>query len=471
MGRSSDEFALEFYKEKHMNLLRIMSQKEKEYKIELLTQQALLSAAAKKTPMLEGLLYDLDDLGDKGDSVARIGGQINKLVDAPVSGSIGQGVEGFSLSLGILKFLSTPVIYLLAWAFNVKLHKLNNTYQLIYSGVLLGLAITALAVPPLAPIIAFIGAGIGLGAACYALGKTLNERYQLGRERKRIEKDIQREQDEMDSIRERADLLGKQLENAIEVLAKSKKDDGLSKNEKEIESTKGKIKGIYLETGVLYESYNSHKKLLQQFKTESAHVDQKIKQMGTMHVLDKSLGVIFGTLSAIGLVVSLFFPPIGLGIIGVVALTSTAYLAARLVTTFGKFCWNWITNKKASQATEGASAGLENVNQESLQKGASLDLDASAHKKGITSEFSQQSDNMHDSTAEVFAALVGGRTGEAEVLTPYTWDDEEKEESLPLSKPVIIMPTRGKRRNDETETETETDTDTDTDTDTGPKSH
>ncbi|MCK0183615.1 hypothetical protein MWM44_15210, partial [Legionella pneumophila] len=46
--------------------------------------------------------------------------------------------------------------------------------------------ITALAVPVTAPYIAFASAGLSLGVGTFLLGKTLYERYQLGRERRKL---------------------------------------------------------------------------------------------------------------------------------------------------------------------------------------------------------------------------------------------------------------------------------------------
>ncbi len=62
--------------------------------------------------------------------------------------------------------------------------------QWLYSALLLGILFLTLSNPSIAPIVAFVGASIGLLISAYAFVNVLSQRYQLGRSKKRLEQEL-----------------------------------------------------------------------------------------------------------------------------------------------------------------------------------------------------------------------------------------------------------------------------------------
>jgi hypothetical protein len=349
MGLDSDVKEDELDKTGDIELLKAM-QAPIEYQLVPLTKKSLLRAAAARIPWLSKISLKVDDAAD---SAIRIGERVSNVNDSFGNESIAHGFHYAVLVMAALDFVRIPLIYLAAHLLNEKIpFKLSNNARWIYSAFLLGLTITALAAPVTAPVIAFIGAGTGLVFGTFLLARTVYARYQLGKERKLIQGEIAKAEELMKLLQDEA----KELEQKL--------------------ATSNGDAFIALEIKGLEERYESQKSLIYELKNKELHIEQKIARVGMMRVFDKSIGVGLTSLSIIGLVVTLFFPPLGGWILAGAAIAGGVYLTGRLLTPVVKHLGNWLMNhfKSSKESPESESKeDLEHDNTLNEQKEAVME--------------------------------------------------------------------------------------------------
>lgn len=231
--------------------------------------------------------------------------QLSTLQGAPPT-AVTTGLQFGGVSLAALDFFLVPIGYLHAYISGQKVPiSLNSNARWAYAGVGLGLALTATFVPGAAPVIGLVGAALSLGVGSFLLGKTLYDRYQLGKKRREISQNIEE--------------VEKEIQKLAEALA---------------ESIKNGEKSNIFEEGALskiQKNYDTQKDILKNLKEKEVNVNDAIKNLGTTHVVDRSLKVAFAALSVVGAIVAVFFPPVGLGILAAVAIASITYIAAQLI--------------------------------------------------------------------------------------------------------------------------------------------
>lgn len=385
MGQSKDLIAEKLDK---VNVLKKLSamQEPVDYPAVKLTQQSLLASAVQKIPLLSKYLRNLDETGE---AAMMIGERLGDLNDTPGSDSISHGFHFGSVAIASLDFVRIPFIYLAAYVLNQDVPiNLNNNARWVYSGVVLALAITAFAVPAAAPIIGLVAASIGLTVSMFLLGKTLYERYQLGKENKKIKKKIHQEEEEMRSLQLTAKNLHDRLTQATE---------------------EEQIIAIYTEILLLEEQFIAKKRVIEQLKTEELQLGQKINQVGMLKVLDKSIGVGLAGLTIIGLVLTLFVPQVGLGLLLGVAVVGGIYFAARLTIPLFQTFGGWLVSK-FKQSADLADEQTENDNTLTESKEQDSDLkvsseEAPAEKENTMAPEKQHEDEPHESTADVLLGL------------------------------------------------------------------
>ncbi|KTD34745.1 coiled-coil protein [Legionella moravica] len=289
------------------------------YTLVPLTKKSLLRSALARIPWVSKFSLKFDDAAD---TAINIGERVTEVNDSFGNESIAHGFHYAVLAMAILDFVRIPLIYFAAYLFNEKIPiKMSTNLRWAYSAFLLGLTITALVSPVTAPVIAFVSAGTGLVFGIFLLARTLINQYKLGRERKLLHEEIIKAEEEMKTLQEEAKDLEQQL-------TASTGDELLALNIKDLE-----------------ERYNSQKSLLSDLKNQELHIEQKIARVGMMRVLDKSIGIGLTSLSIIGLVVTLFVPPVGGWILAGAAIAGGVYLFARLMTPVFKFLGNWLINQ------------------------------------------------------------------------------------------------------------------------------
>lgn len=312
-----DELSKKNNKAFYIKLLNNMQRIQ--YDIEPLSEETLLDLAAKHIPIISKFLQSV---GSSGSALIQAGEQVKLIQPTPLVQSATSGFQFAALILAIGDFIRIPIIYLISFILNKEVpFNLTNNAAWAYSAVLLTLAVIALAVPTAAPVIAFVGAGISLAVSVFTLTMVLVKNYQLNSEMKQIRKELQHEENEMALIQEEAARL--------ESVLKETKEEDLDED-------------IYLEIKVLEERFKNQKKVIEDLKNKEFHLGQEIKQVGLMKIIDRGLGVGLAALSLVGLVVAVFNPPVGLGIIAGSAVFGTSYLVVRVATPLLVSLLSWM---------------------------------------------------------------------------------------------------------------------------------
>ncbi|AMP90744.1 hypothetical protein [Legionella pneumophila] len=391
MGITKDERFRKFEIEKTLQLLQSM-QLPIEYPLTPLDKTSLLKKATKRIPLLSKFLKTVDDTGDV---VVKIGDRMTSLSHTPGKESLAHGFAFGGVAMAGFDFLRIPIIYLSAYLLGEEVPvNLSNNAKWFYSAILLGLTITALAVPVTAPYIAFVTAGLSLGVGTFLLGKTLYERYQLGREKRKLKAEIIREEDEMLKIQDKAKHLESLLQNAD--------------NEEQIAA-------ILSEISVVQEDYNRQKKQIQDLKNDELQLEQQIKNLDTMKVVDRTVAVALSALTIVALAVTLFFPPVGGGMLAGIAIAGGAYFVARVSAPLIKATAVWLYNKLKSTPSESAeSQDIDNKPTLSNEKGKKIEntsqIDNELVLPPIDAEKLISADSgeykpVHESTEDVLVGL------------------------------------------------------------------
>lgn len=391
MSLNEDEVAKKLDKENVLKNLELLFGPV-DYNLVALTRESLLKAATEKIPMLSRLL---ESLGASSESVTKIGERVSNLSNTTASHAIGHGFHIGSTVLAAFDFIRIPFIYLAAYILDKEVpFTLNNNLKWMYSGIVMALAITALVVPVTAPIIGFIAASSGSIISMFLLGKTLYERYKLGREYTKLRTALNREEKQMSLIQQEALALHEHLKQTTDEQS---------------------IIDIYTDIVLLQKRYIAQKKVVEQLKTDELHLQQKIGEVGIGHVIDKGVGIALGCLTIVGLSLSLFFPPVGAGILAGAAIIGGIYLVGRLATPLVLSAGQWLISKfKKSEDADIVEKRSENEN--SLTKDNEAEISAllvpslervASAKESMSPIHKEHNDRPHESTADVLVGLLG----------------------------------------------------------------
>ena len=320
----------------------------------------------KKIPMLTGFLRSVDHAGNSISNIAKIHGDVSDSLKTAIA-----GFQFTGLTLTIIDFLRIPAIYL---SFLIVGEKppitLSKNARWVYSAVLLGLAITALALPAVAVPIALTMASLGLGLSLFTMAKTLYQRYQVRKELKAIKAEIATTMDELEQLR----LETKGLEEKINIsTANSHRlqmlpelDDERTKElSGELDNLKLLPEKLKLVNERFVEKYDANKIPLQILHDRKHKCELTLEKKGTAAIMDKSIAVALSSIALIGLVLSLFFPPVGLSILAASALCGALYFIARVTFPIIK---GWIVGSP----TKKSEANVKDISDAKLDESPSL---------------------------------------------------------------------------------------------------
>lgn len=267
----------------------------------------------------------VQSVGDVGGKAVRVGSSFIALPNVNPSVELSSGFHWSGFALAAVDFLVIPMIYLSSYIYGEKVpFTLSNNARWLYSGVVVGLALTSLLVPAAAPAIGIVLGGISLGLSVFLLSKAVYERYQLGKERREIRNELAPAEEEMRHIQEQARVL--QIAFATAANAEEQKNIGF-------------------QIVLLKEHYDEQKLKITALKEKEAVYNEKIEKLGFIHILDKGVAVGLSSVAMAGLVVSLFLPTVGLPMLAGVATASLAYLSARIVVPLIRDAGIWVFNK------------------------------------------------------------------------------------------------------------------------------
>ncbi|KTC75327.1 coiled-coil protein [Legionella birminghamensis] len=307
-------------------------------------KKALLLALLKRIPLLSGFLHSIDGAGNALSKLAMAQGNFSSAVQ-----NASRGFQIGGAVLAGIDFVRIPLIYLAAYMLGEKLpFSLSKNARLIYSAVLLGIAITAVAFPPVAPIMAMTAAVLGLGLSLVTLGKHLHSIYQAKKELKSINLAIKLEETNLENLQEQATIFERQLTAAIQ-----------SDNQEE---------ASHLSTQIdkLSEDFEKLKQAMHNLQNRRISREDKLKRLGGMGITDKLVGIAVSSLALAGIVLSLFFPPAGLALIAASAVAGGLYVLGRVGFPLLKQAWNSLLGK--GKATGVKIEAQDDDNTENEQK-------------------------------------------------------------------------------------------------------
>ncbi|WP_182392323.1 hypothetical protein [Legionella sp. PC997] len=300
--------------------------------------------------------------GSTGKAIMQISSSIRTFNNIAPTESLKQGLGIGAIIFAALDFLLIPFIYLTCYLLGEKIPAdRSNNSKWLFSSILLALTITSITVPAVAIAIALTTTSISFLLSVFLLGRAIYERYRLGNDRRAIRKLIDNTTEEIKSIQTDAITLRNALREEID--------------EQEL---------IFLceQISMLHERFKAEKDELIKLKLKELDLNNKIKNAGFMQVMDKGVGLSLSALGLIGLIVSLYFPLVGLGILTAVSVISLAYLAGRLIVPLIQL-GKWIVNKICS-LVGGSTDDLTQADKPNKEYSTDLMLGRfSANKKDI----------------------------------------------------------------------------------------
>ena len=330
-------------------------------------QLSNVRVAQKKTPT-PALVNKISLLTNFLASVDNVGSSVGSFVQTQthVSSALRSATHGFQVAgigFAVIDFVRIPGIYLRALLQGEKPPiTLSKNARWLYASVLLGLTIASLAVPFVAPFLALAAASVTLGVSLSTMGQTLYHRYTTPRKLKTIKDTIDNETQEL----ERLQLKTLELEEKLISI------DTQDKHSKQKIALEDNIKGHTRAFNSLFEARQEHYET--QFKYETI-----LNKHNTATVMDKGIATALSAIALAGLALSLFFPPLGAGLLAGCALIGLGYFIARVALPPFK---HWITGlfRKSSTSSEIIETSVE---QQKLSQVNANELSATLEKSSI----------------------------------------------------------------------------------------
>ncbi|VEB32440.1 coiled-coil protein [Legionella sainthelensi] len=278
------------------------------------SQKSIALSILKLIPFFNKFIASASGAGNAITRMIEIQGLVNNATQTAAS-----AFQYIKLGTAVIDFFRIPAIYVGALIAKQEVpFTFSRNAKLLYSSVILGLAITAVAFPPAAPIIALVAGVAALGQSVVTLANLYYKRLETQDKLAQVEKDITEKTNEINSSISRL----RQLEKA----AKVGKDNNLDLLKSKITEQLNELQGLY---------------------DTREYCKQKLEKLGTAAALDKTVGVGFAALALVGIVTSLIIPPVGIGILAATASLGVAYFVARVTVPLMKLLVDKIINAVA----------------------------------------------------------------------------------------------------------------------------
>lgn len=199
------------------------------------------------------------------------------------------------------------------------------------------------------------------------MGQTIYECRHLIKERRATRKLIANAESDIKASQSKADQLKTDLGNA---------------------NTEQQLMMLYGQITFLQEHFNAQKEYLIKLKLKELKLSKKIKNAGFVQLMDRSIGSSLCALGIIGLIVSLYFPMAGLGILTAISAISLAYLIIRLAVPLLQLLGKWIASMFKPAAVEGISKdNLEQTYEHKKESSTDLMIECFFGNKKSANEF------------------------------------------------------------------------------------
>ncbi|KTC92122.1 hypothetical protein [Legionella cincinnatiensis] len=296
------------------------------------SQKSIALSILSLIPFFNKFIASASGTGNAITRMIEIEGLVNNATQTAVS-----AFQYIKLGTAIIDFFRVPAIYLGAIIAKQEVpFTFTRNARLLYSSVILGLAITAIAFPPAAPIVALVAGVAALGQSVVTLANLYYKRLETQDKLAQVEEDITQK-------KEKINFLINELEKLEKAAAVAK--------DKDLESLKGQIAKHLNELQGLYDTQE--------------YCKQKLEKLGTTAALDKTVGVGLAALALVGIVTSMIVPPVGIGILAATGSLGVTYFVARVTVPLMKFlvekAINAVAKKPALNNEQPNSEGLKNV--------------------------------------------------------------------------------------------------------------
>ena len=318
--------------------LALIAEVKRDYKPQPIADDSLMLTILEKIPFVS---RRLNQLKSASDTLSRLIKVVENTSNTATETAKAMPIVG--LVLNAIDFIQTPVLYLGAFIAGVKLpFSLTKTSQWLYSSVLLGLTLTAILAPVVAPIMMVTTASFVLATSVITLGRIY---YQRNKDKK-----------ELTGVTQQIELIA----NEATLLNEACKDNNETRIKELTTAFQSHIiAGKSNLTDTLQSLHNTKDLLTKKIDIEA-------------HVINNCAGVAFASLGLVGAVVSLFFPLVGLSLLITATLASATYIIAPFAASQVVHLGNWIKG-----VPDGALPQEHTVNPTPQNKNASIQKDAS----------------------------------------------------------------------------------------------
>lgn len=267
----------------------------------------LKNLLTNKIPLLQGFLRSSNGSFIASSNFARVQGELPQAIQGAIP-----ALRFANLGTAAIDLFRIPAIYLMAFISGEKPPlTLYEPARWLYSAALVGVTLTAILLPAVAPPLALAGAGLTLGFSLFAMGNLLYQRYYAIPKRLReVENQISVLQNELDTMREVARDFGDELKL-------------YQQDTEEYQELAQTIKTNYNE-------YEEKVTRLQALEDEKTGLQEARKAMGPGQFLTRGVPIVLASLMIVGLVAALFVPPVGLGIVAGVTGFGALFAIARI---------------------------------------------------------------------------------------------------------------------------------------------
>ncbi|HHT0592687.1 TPA: hypothetical protein ACTXXA_003608 [Legionella anisa] len=360
----------------------------------------ILRLLIEKIPLLSGLLQSL---GSSGTATTALIKSLGNTSHALQGASAGFHYAG--LGVAAVNFVRIPLIYFFALIARERVpFTLSNNARWAYSALTLGLTLTAILVPAAAPPIGLALASLTLILSLVSIGNMIYKRYTIQKSLRETTENIKTKESYLEEMQKNARLL----------IFKLKK---LNKNDQDYEE---RAKTICEEIKELNAKYEIAKDELQKLHNKKLEDEQTLKGLGTAAFMDRGVAAALTSVVIIGLALSFFFPPVGLGIVAgsaglgalyVVTRVAVSLLAPIVSAQLKKLgLWNSKTNENEESPEPSLSLDDSLENQSSFS--STDEYDGPAYQEASTSEEAHKNSMNHEgSTLKTMKGLFGIQAG------------------------------------------------------------
>lgn len=258
-----------------------------------------------KIPLLNAFIRN----SDKGIMASISLAHLDKHLPSGVSTTL-PGFQFVNLGTAALDFFRIPAIYLAALITGEKPPiSISKNARWVYSAALIGLTLTSILIPAAAPPIAFAMAGLTLAFSLASMANLIYQRVKVNRELRQVEQELEPLQEEL------ANLKG-QIKAWRDQLVNLQNNQDYHDLEQEIQKN--------------YRTYLDKVAQLQPLLDKKVLLEKKRAALGVSAFMTKGVAIALASAVVIGLVVALFFPPVGLGIIAGTAGLGAFYIGGRI---------------------------------------------------------------------------------------------------------------------------------------------